>query len=67
MYNIPSSQYEAEDQLLSSQDALMDQVPMLQLWLQLPQYDSLSFLEVIPLDLDATSRPVPQGQDEHTW
>jgi hypothetical protein len=52
---------------LSSQDALMDQVPMLQLWLQLPQYDSLSFLEVIPLDLDATSRPVPQGQDEHTW
>lgn len=31
MYNLPSSQYEDEDQLLSSQDALKDQVPMLQL------------------------------------
>ena len=67
MYNLPSSQYEDEDQLLSSQDALKDQVPMLQLWWQLPQSDSLSFPEVIPLGLDATSRPMPQGQDEHTW
>jgi hypothetical protein len=52
---------------LSSQDALKDKVPVLQLWWQLPQYDSLSFLGVIPLGLDATSRPVPQGQDECIW
>jgi len=67
MHHLPSSQYEDEDQKLSFQDALKDQVLMLQLWWQLPQYDSLSFLGVIPLGLDAISRPMPQGQDEHTW